>query len=191
MKVNSVECPKCGLSDRTFKVSEIYIEALEGFKKGEKGRVLPQIVSDQSQFEAPGILKVQAFRSVVNDFSPPSGGSQLTRPVHPNLVILAFSLIAVFFLLQIYTTQPDLFLPMLILVFVFYLGYGFFRKTIYGKYNKQIQDNNSIKNTYEAAIGKWMHLYYCARDNGVFDPQEDQMIPLESMKIYLLDQQRS
>jgi hypothetical protein len=64
MIANPVECPLCGFSDKTFKVSEIYIEALEGIKNGEKGSVLPQIVSDQSQLEAPGILKAQAFRSV-------------------------------------------------------------------------------------------------------------------------------
>jgi hypothetical protein len=189
MTEKMVECPVCRSSDKTFKVSEIYIEALEGLKKGEKGKTLPQIISDPAQLDAPGILKTQAFRSIVRDFSPPSGGTQIIRPVNPNFVILAFTLIAIFFLLQIYTTQPEMFIPMLILVSLFYVGYGLFRKTIQKKYTKQIQDNINLKHRYEAAIGKWMRLYYCARDNVVFDPQEDRSVPLNSMETYLLKQQ--
>jgi hypothetical protein len=185
----SIECPVCGLADKTFKVSEIYIEALGGIKNGETGRVLPQIVNDQSQLVAPGKIKAQAFRSVVSNFSPPSGGRQVMRQVHPNYIIAGFTLIAIFFLIQIYTTQPELFLPILILVFVFYTGYGIFRKSIYAKYNKQILENIAVRQTYEAAIGKWMHLYYCARDNGVFDPKEDRLIPLQAMDSYLLNHQ--
>jgi ABC-type bacteriocin/lantibiotic exporter with double-glycine peptidase domain len=94
----------------------------------------------------------------VSNFSPPSGGKAVMRPVHPNFVIAGFTLIAIFFLIQIYTNQPELFFPILISGFRFLYWVWNFRKTIYTKYNKQIQENMAIKKTYEAAIGKWMHL---------------------------------
>lgn len=181
-----VVCPVCALSDKTFKVSSIYIEALEGFKKEGELKIISQIVNDHNQLTTPGILKTRSLRSVVTSFSPPSGGSQTIRPVNPNLIVMAFTLIAIFFLTQIYTTQREMFIPILILVMVFYLGYAFFRKRIYAKYTRQIQANIDIKATYGAAIGKWMRLYYCARDDGVFDPDENQMAPLQAMGAYLL-----
>lgn len=181
-----VVCPICAASDKTFKVSTIYIEALEGFKKGSELKILAQIVDDQNLLSATGILKTQTLRSVVSSFGPPSGGKQIIRPVSPNLVMMAFSLIAIFFLIQIYTTQREMFIPILILVAIVYLGYAIFYKQIYAKYTRQIQSNINIKTSYEAAIGKWMRLYYCARDDGVFDPVENQMVPLQSMETYLL-----
>jgi hypothetical protein len=186
MAENIVECPLCGLSDKTFKVSAIYIEALEGFKKEGTPKILPQIMGDQSQMDAPGILKVQALRSIINTFGPPSGGRQIMRPINPGLVIAGFTLITIFFLVQIYTSQREMFIPILIVALVFYLGYVIFHKQIMGKYQKQIQDNIDIKRTYEAAIGQWMRLYYCAHDDGVFDPDENQLIPLQAMESYLL-----
>jgi hypothetical protein len=188
MVVNPVQCPECRLSDKTFKVSAIYIEALEEFKHPGARKLLPQIMNDVKKLDAPGVLKTQALRSVVNSFGPPSGGRQIMRPVNPYLVIAAFTLIAIFFLIQIYTTQREMFFPMLILLIVFYLGFTFFRKQIIGKYIQQIQANMDIKRSYESAIGRWLRLYYCARDDGVFDPDENQMIPLQAMEAYLLNE---
>jgi hypothetical protein len=186
MALSTIACPRCGLSDHTYKLSEIYIEALDALKNGKIGPILPQVM-DQSQVDARGILKTQALRSVIKSFGPPSGGPQVTRPVNPNQVMVGFTLIALFFLIQIFISQRDLLLPILILVLAFYSGFVIFRKRITGKYTQQIQENINLKRTYEAAIGQWMHMYYCARDEGVFAPNKNELIPLHSMKAYLLE----
>jgi hypothetical protein len=186
MAVNTATCPRCGLSDHTYKLSEIYIEALDALKNGKIGPILPQVMN-QGQVDARGILKTQALRSVISSFGPPSGGQQLTRPVNPNLVMMGFTLIAIFFLVQIFLSQRELFLPILILVLLFYSGFFIFRKRITGKYTQQMQENINLKRMYEAAIGQWMLMYYCARDEGVFAPNNNELIPLHAMKARLLE----
>jgi hypothetical protein len=38
---------------------------------------------------------------------------------------------------------------------------------------------------WEMAIVRWYELYYCARDDGVFDPDEGVFVPIEEMMDYL------
>jgi hypothetical protein len=188
MTEDLVECPQCGLSDNSVKVSKIYIEALDSFQSKEAKPLLVRIMSDPHQLQAPGLLKTQAIRSLVRSFGPPSGGRQIIRPVDPKLVMVGFTLIAIFFLVQIYLTQREHFLPILVLVLVFYAGYIIFRTQIHGKYEKQIQQNRDTKTSYEAAIREWMQLYYCIRDEIVFDPRSGRVMPLDAMEAYLFDE---
>jgi hypothetical protein len=188
MTEDLVECPQCGLPDNTVKVSRIYIEALESFRSKEAKPLLASIMSDPRQLEASGLLKTQALRSLVRSFGPPSGQRQIIRPVDPKLVMVGFTLMALFFMVQIYLTQRELFLPVLVLVLLFYLGYAVFRNQIHAKYEKQVQQNVDIKTSYEAAIGKWMQLYYCIRDEIVFDPRTGSVMALDAMEVYLFEQ---
>jgi len=188
LTANRTICPKCGLEDKSIKVSAIYIEALQNFRSKGVSPLLAQIMTDPTQLNAPGILKTQALRALVRSFGPPSGGRQIIRPINPNLVVAAFTLISIFFVVQIYISQRELFVPILVLVAAFYLGYAVFRNRIQARYQKRIQENLDIKSSYEAAIGLWMRLYYCSRDEIVFNPEENRWMPLEAMEAYLLDQ---
>ncbi len=183
----TVVCPACGQSDRVFKVSRIYIDALAAFNKSPDDSVLPDLTGQAMEDPGINLLKIQAVRAFVNNFSPPSGGKQQMRQVHPDLVVGIFSLVAIFFLIQIYNTQRAAFPIILVVLIVFYLGYILLHQRILARFNQQSESARAEKRQLEIAIERWMKLYFCARDEVVFDPAQNRMIPLDQMDQYLLE----
>ncbi len=121
-------------------------------------------------------------------FAPPSGGRALTRSIHPDMVVGALTLFAIFFFVKIYQQQPNMLVPSLAVLAAFYLGYFLLRKKILGRYQADRNKESAEQVSIEAATGEWMKLYYCARDKGVFDPSDPEpiLVPLDQMRLYAL-----
>ncbi len=184
-----VVCPVCGQDDRVFKVSRIYIDALAAFGKSYEDFVMPELTGKSVEDPGINLLKVQAVRAFVKNFSPPSGNKQNMRQVHPDLIVAIFSLIAIFFMVQIYRTQPSTFALALAILAVFYVGYFMLHKRIVGRFERQKTEERVDQQRLERGVALWMKLYFCARDEGVFDPAQNRLIPLDQMDLYLLQEE--
>jgi hypothetical protein len=184
MSEKSPACPHCGQPDQVIKVNRIYMESISSSPLTDES-VIPRVLN------WPADKKPTSFRTLEEQrflkyFKPPSTKPSLTRTVSPDQVVFAFSILSIFFLYQIYRTQPEMFLPMIAVLASFYLVYLLGRKRIIGKYQVQKSTEFNQSKKYEAAVGRWMQLYYCIRDNGVFDPRQDRWIALEEMDSYLM-----
>lgn len=133
-------------------------------------------------------LLARENKQSAHPFAPPEGKRQQTRPIHPDMVVGALTLVVVVFLYNIIRSQPNMILPVVIVLAIFYLAYFLGRKWILGRYQAEQSQENAHKGNIEAAIGEWMKLYYCARDKGVFDPSENELIPIDQMRTYLFRQ---
>ncbi len=184
----TVLCPACGQSDRVFKVSRIYIDALAAFSKSSEDSVLPELTGEAVDEPGINLLKIQAMRTFVNNFSPPSGSKKSMRQLNPDLVVAAFTLIAIFFMFQIYQSQRSIFPIALGILVVFYVGYVLLHHRILARFNEQKAEEQGEQQRLERAVGRWMKLYFCARDEGVFDPTQNRLIPLDEMDYYLLEE---
>lgn len=49
------------------------------------------------------------------------------------------------------------------------------------------QEDVAIYNKWPAAVEKWQRLYYCARDDGVFVPNQSRFVPVEQMQSFLYE----
>lgn len=187
MAKKQVPCPVCGNSESSIKVSEIYIQSLVRLKNGDQAEA-PLI--DQLQKEIPEDRREKLkgsryYRTLMESFAPPQGENQITRAVNPDWVAIGFLLISLYFLYQIYTTQYSAFWYILGLLIVAIVGYSFLRKKIFAKYQSQRDVESGVGGKVEKAIGYWMKLYYCAKDNVIFLEGNKTTIPIDQMRPYL------
>jgi DNA-binding helix-hairpin-helix protein with protein kinase domain len=130
-------------------------------------------------------LLAREHKQPAQPFSPPSGKREMSQVIHPDMIVGALTLGAIVFLVNIFTQQPNMVLPALIVLVAFYAVYFWKHTWIMTRYQAQKDKEGAQKGNIEAAIGEWMKLYYCGRDKGVFDPAEDELIPLDQMRPYL------
>lgn len=184
MTTEQAACPICGKTDDVTKVSTLYLTGIglrkvQGYEAGLAGQTQ---TSPNVAARASLSARAQSRR-----FAPPSSGRQMpTRPIHPDLVIIAFSAVSPFFLYGILTSQTALLLPVLILLAVFYVFYFWQRKKIIAKFQKEQAARQAAIDRIQRGINRWMKLYYCAREDGVFEPGSNQVVPLDQMPGYLL-----
>ncbi len=174
---NEILCPVCGQADRVGKVSTIYLTGM-GVKK-----------PDPVQFGLPEHLfpSGAAMHAVSQKMTPPSSGKRApTRPIHPDMAVLVFSAIAPIFLYGIYTSQPGMLLPVLGLLACFYALYIWRRPVLIARFNAEQAARNSANQRIQRGIDRWMRLYYCAREDGVFEPGSTELTPLDQMMGVLL-----
>ena len=179
-------CPVCGKSDQVDKVSAIYIRGLEQNRQGTgaNNQAGPASPSNPDSDEKPAL----DYRALSRRLAPPSAGKRLpTRPLHPDMVVIAYSLILPVFLYGILTSQRPLLLPLLGLLAVSYGLYAWKRKTMIVKYESLVATRQAADERIKSGIERWMKLYYCARDDGVFIPPTGQLIPPEQMLDYLTE----
>jgi hypothetical protein len=169
-----------------FKVSRIYIDALAAMKSVDEGNVLPLAFGEKIDPNKNNVAKIQLFRSIASQFAPPQGEKKTTRLVHPDMVVAAFLIVAVFILVQIFQTQPAVFPYMLAILVLFIIGYVLLRKQILGRFQGQVEAEGAEAEGLKNAIAFWMKLYYCARDNQIFDPEDNVLIGLDEMDRYLI-----
>ena len=94
--------------------------------------------ADGSVLSARSVLQPGDPRALSRRLAPPAGGKQgLTRPVHPDQMVLLFSLAVPVFLYAIFTSQPGSLLPVLGVVAVFYGFYFWQRKGLVKRFNEQ------------------------------------------------------
>jgi hypothetical protein len=107
------------------------------------------------------------------------------RPIHPDMVVIALSLIAPVFLYGILTSQRSMFLPVLAVLAVFYGFYFWKRKTMIARFEAQQALRQAADQRVKRGIERWMKLYYCARDDGVFEPGSNELVPADQIAGYL------
>jgi len=174
-----IKCPDCGELDQTTKVSAIYIAGIEQSRSSSKK-------NSPSVSELKGIPPSN-LAALSRRLKPPASGKQtITRPVHPDSVILIFSLVVPFFVFGIGKSQPIALVPVFILLAGFYGFYFWKRKSIIAKFDRNQADRKRTEDQVKMQLDRWMRLYYCARDDGVFEPGSKELIPADQMSGYLL-----
>lgn len=175
-------CPHCGQNDRTYKVSLLYLECSARYHHQDAANQpeLDGLLSDLHHDANPSTLS-QLLSGLVNAFAPPSGAKQVARRIHPDFMVLFFGLIGVILVFQVGINQSGLFPTALLILCASVLAYLAARRPIIRRYELQMRQEKDKNDRVERSVSHWMRLYYCSRDQGVFDPQQDQLIPLEQM----------
>lgn len=181
-------CPKCNQADLVDKVSKIYMTAMER-KYGARARIklLPEDGGDSSRLIIESQIGVQRLYLLAKKLIPPSSGKKtIIRLIHPDMVVIVFSLIAPFFIYQIATSQLNI-LPLTVLVLVgFYIFFFLQRKRLIAKFEAQKLAQKTAEERIQRGIKRWMQLYYCARDDIVFNPLDSEFVPIDLVNGYLM-----
>lgn len=161
-----ITCPECGQPDLVEKASTIY---MRGVAEKWKGRVASQTPASQASTAFFAEMEPAELQKLSRRLAPPSTGKQApTRPIHPNLAVLAFSLVSPIFLYGIYTSQPGALIPILALLAGFYATYFWKRRSILARFEAQLLKQEKARNRVNMALERWMETYYCAREDVVF-----------------------
>jgi hypothetical protein len=180
-------CPACGQMDQVAKVSTLY---LEGIRRTRLRKQAGNKFGAGNALQLPAMyhaLDTAALAQLSRRLKPPeSGKTQLVRPVHPDLVVLVFSLSAPLFLKEIYTSQTSVFLPVLVILAVLYGSYFWKRKQFTAVFAEQQQARKMNEERIQSAIQSWMLLWYCPCEDIVFNPSDSSMIPVDQMIFHLL-----
>lgn len=170
-------CPVCQRTDQVQKVSTIYLAGIERKQPSDQASLRSAIGWDIP----PASLKALSHR-----LAPPSSNKQAPiRPIHPDLAVLAFSLAAPIFLYGILTSQAVLFFPVLVILAGFYGVYLWQRKKMIARFESRRLAQQKEVDKVKRGIENWMQLFYCARDDGVFESDQDALVPADQMLSYL------
>ena len=182
-------CPVCGKADQVEKVSTIYITGIE-VSRGSRNQIASR-KERQTANTHPGLAGIPALRlaTLSRRLTPPAPRREaFTQPIHPDMYVLTISLILTVLLYGITTRLPVLLLPMLVLLAGLFALYFWRRKRIIDRFKRQQVFRLVGDEMIKQAIERWMRLYYCARDDGVFEPGNDQFIPTSQMNHTLLQE---
>lgn len=185
-------CPACGKTDQVAKVSIIYMEGLQRRKAAHKTQPVDAAAGIAGNTPLPPVfaqMQAPALQALSTRLKPPASGKELpVRPVHPDLIILVFSLATPLFLYQIITSQPGTLYPVLIVLAIFYGVYFWRRTKILAKFEREKESRRLAEGQVRRGIERWMRLYYCARDDGVFTPGASEAIPIDQIQGYLMQE---
>jgi hypothetical protein len=177
-------CPACGQADGIEKVSTIYLVGSERQLASSKRE--PLVAQARPWLQE---LSTTERWTLSRRLAPPSSGKPaLTRSLHPDLVVFTFSLMLPIFLLGMLNSQPVMLLPVSIFVVGAYGIYFWKRKAILARYTSKEAVQHAADKRAGQAIARWMRLYYCAQDDGVFIPGDAQLTPADQMPGYLHSQ---
>jgi len=181
-----VICPSCGQADQVEKVSTIYMRGVE--LKWHSGKSATQDENGASPTLAGVFAEFSPaeLQALSRRLAPPSSGKRApTRPLHPDLVVLVFGLVAPVFLYGVFTSQPEA-LPVVLLVLAGFCGFYIWkRKAMIAKFQAQQLAQKSAEERIRRGVGRWMRLYYCAREDVVFEPRSNSAVPADQMAGYL------
>jgi len=178
-----ITCPSCGKDEHVDKVSTIYLAGLGLNRRGFSDSHI-----NEGGLSNPQLIEIPAARlkALSRRLAPPSSRTQVpTRPVHPDLVVLALTLITPIFLSGIITSQAGMLLPVLAMLAGFYGFYFWKRKSMIAKFESQQRTRQEAEARIKRGIDRWMGLYYCAQDDGVFKPGEKELTPADLIAGYL------
>jgi hypothetical protein len=180
---DKVLCPACGQADRTEKVSTIYLVGSERKESPSNGASLVSQACPWLQELSPTERWALSRR-----LAPPSSGKQApTRPLHPDLVVFTFSLALPVFVYGILNSQPVMLFPMLAFVAGVYGIYLWKREAIVARFASKQAVQQAADERAKQAIARWMQLYYCVQDDGVFISGDVHITPADQMPGYLLN----
>ena len=183
-----IKCPACEQADQVEKVSTLYLLGIGLDRSSKSGELPPELPQPSPWVSAlpPAELHILARR-----LKPPSSGKQsFSRPLHPDMVIIVFSLILPVFLYGILTSQRTVLLPVLLVLAGAYAVYFWKRKSIIDRFQKDQASRISADERARRGVERWMRLYYCNRDDGVFEAHGSQLVPADQMPGYLFNPEK-
>jgi hypothetical protein len=184
-----IRCPVCDQSDLVEKVSTLYITGI-GLNRSSR-QVNPQPGAETATPPGDPMIGLSAseLRLLSRRLKPPFSVKKVPfRSLHPDLVVLTFSLILPVFVYGIYTSQKNMLLPGLVILAAFYGIYFWRRKAMIAKFESQLEASKAANRRVEQSISRWMKLYYCAREDIVFQPGTGKYVPTDQMPGLLTSQ---
>jgi hypothetical protein len=185
MNASQVICPVCDEKDAVEKVSVLYLTGL-----GMRNPATSQPAGEASTPLAdqyPGLRA--ALPELSRKLAPPASTKQaFSRPVHPDTAVLAFSVIAPFFLYGVWSTQLNTLPVVIAILAAFYLAYFVLRKKLVARFRAEQARQKAETERIRHGIERWMKLYYCARDDGVFEPGANELVPVDLLRSHLLQE---
>jgi hypothetical protein len=184
-----MRCPACGESQNVAKVSTLYVAGIEATHPS-RGRAAESssLPLEARLPEWAQELSAQELGALSKRFTPPSSKKKETfRPIHPDMAVIAFSLLAPLFIYRIWTTQPEQ-LPLILIVLAgFYGFYLWQRRGLVERYQKLVETRKQDEIRIHKAVGSWMKLYYCSQDDVIFDPDRGDYADPERLHGYILE----
>lgn len=182
------KCPQCEQNDLVFKVRQLYLESLDRLKSGETAKTpeLDRFLTESGNGEKTKAETRRIVMDLVKQLEPPSGKPQTLRTISPNMVMIVFAAVAIFFLYQIYMTQRPIFWLMVAIFVILYASFFIFHKKIMARYELQKSMDTGSVEVIKKAIGKWMKTSYCLRDNAIFGVNKGETVPLAELNRYLI-----
>ena len=183
-----IKCPTCGQTDQVEKVSTLYLVGI-GLNQASKSSEAPPDLPPTSAWVSA--LPKEELHMLARRLKPPSSGKQaFTRPLHPDMVVIVFSLILPVFLYGILTSQRPVALPVLVIVAGAYAAYLWKRRAIVDRFEQNQAKRLSADARARRGVERWMRLYYCNRDDGVFDAHGSELVPADQMPGYLFNPEK-
>jgi hypothetical protein len=175
-------CPQCEQVDRVEKVSTIYLVGI-GLKQQAD---IDDAGAAPIKFKLADLPQTE-LRELARRLKPPASTKRLpSRPLHPDLIVITFSLIFPIFIYEIFISQQPLLLPVLVILTAVYGLYFWQRKKIVARFENRQAEQHAADGRVRQGIERWMRLYYCAKDDGVFIPGSEELIPADQMMSALL-----
>ena len=166
-----MNCPQCSQGDRVEKVSTIYVRGVE--VKWRRGQAIKpdDVETPSKRSRLVDEMPSDELVALTRRLAPPAAkrGAPM-RAIHPDHTVLALSLVAPIFLYGIFTSQPSGLLVVLPLLAGFYAFYFWQRKRLIAKFQATLEAQKAAEQRIHRGVQRWMRLYYCARDDGVFEP---------------------
>ncbi len=177
--MRKIVCPVCGKADQVEKVSTLYLAGI-GIRAQPRSAP-PQNGANDSLPGKPYTANSGRF-ALSQKLAPPASGNRAPiRPIHPDIIVIAFSAILPIFLLGIFNSQAGMLLPVTGLLAGFYALYFWQRKKLIARFLNDQSVRRSTDERIKRGVDRWMKLYYCARDDGVFEPGSGQLTPVDQM----------
>jgi hypothetical protein len=173
------DCPVCHTNARIFKFSQVYIASITDTSN--------RSIADQR-------LLAEVFResddpthrqAILSLFSPPPARATLHRSIHPDLVVFLLGLTVFAFFSITFLNQSTLFPFAISGLLVLICLYLIFRRKILIRLNISSQSEKAKPLEFEEMTRRWTRLYYCAKDNCVFDPTKGDWAEIEDPYHYL------
>lgn len=184
--IHQVTCPQCGRSEEIEKVSTLYLAGIQ-VKRSSTSDQPGEDLASQVLARLPN-LTPQDLQALSRALAPPSSAkAALTRLVHPDLVVLVFSLVIPIFLVGILNQQRVALIPVLVVLALAYGLYFYKRKDILAKFAQTQSEQKAKQTRIERGVKTWMKLYYCTQDEGVFLPGKKELVPIEELTNYLFE----
>jgi len=178
-----IKCPVCGEADQVEKVSTLYLVGIGLKRQSKSGEAPPELPPASAWVNA---LPPDELHLLARRLSPPSSGKQgFSRPLHPDMVVIVFSLILPIFLYGIWTSQQQALPAVFLILTGAYAIYIWKRKVIIARFQQNQARRQSEDQRARRGVERWMRLYYCNRDDGVFDVRGSELIPADQMLGYL------
>jgi hypothetical protein len=175
-------CPVCGKRNQSVPVRVLYFAGIQNQNSASKS----DAAIDQSLPESFKQISDQELTALSRRLKPPqSSKSPGLRPIHPDLVVLAFSLFVPFFLIKIYASQPSSVLPLIVLLAGMYGIYIWKRNSTLRSFNIEETRYKEKRNQNQRALQRWMDLHYCKCEDIIFIPKENQVYPVDQMTYFL------